>query len=100
MDYRIIWTLRARDDLKETVKFIARDNPAAALKLGDEIFKRVDDLERFPLMGRMVPERKQNELRELIFKNYRVVYRVEEMKQQIEVLRVWHAARGEPDLVS
>src|SRR5437899_1440644 len=100
MDYRIIWTLRARDDLRETAKFIARNNPAAALKLGDEIFKRVDSLEQFPLMGRMVPERKQNELRELIFRNYRIVYRVEETKRQVEILRVWHAARGEPDLAS
>ena len=99
MDYKIDWTFRAREDLREIAVYISRDNPVAAMKLGDAIFKRVDMLVRFPFMGRMVPERRQNEIRELIFKNYRIVYRVKENPKVIEVLRVWHAARGEPDLI-
>ncbi len=68
------------------------------MKLGDAIFKRVEVLEQFPFMGRMVPERRQHELRELIFKNYRIVYRVKENQKLVQILRVWHTARGEPDL--
>jgi toxin ParE1/3/4 len=98
VDYKIDWTLRARDDLKSIAAYVSRDKPEAAIKLGDAIFKRVDMLEKFPFMGRMVPERRQNEWRELIYKSYRVVYRVKESEKAVQIIRVWHAARGEPDL--
>ena len=48
MDFKIVWTLRSREDLRDIATFIAKDNPPAALKLGDLIFARVDSLEQFP----------------------------------------------------
>ena len=98
MDFKIVWTLRSREDLREIATFIARDNPPAALKLGDLIFARVDSLERFPELGRVVPERNQSHLREIVVKNYRIVYRVHQKEKRLEILRVWHGARGEPEL--
>jgi toxin ParE1/3/4 len=76
VDFKIVWTLRSRQDLRELATFIARDNPSAALKLGDLIFGRVDSLQNFPELGRVVPERNQSNLREIIVKNYRVIYRI------------------------
>jgi addiction module RelE/StbE family toxin len=96
VDCKIVWTLRARDDLREIATFIAHDNPPAALKLGELIFARVDTLEQFPELGRVVPERNQPNLRELVVKNYRVVYRFRSQAKLVEILRVWHGARGEP----
>ena len=52
MDFKIVWTLRSREDLRDIATFIAKDNPPAALKLGDLIFARVDTLEKFPELGR------------------------------------------------
>ena len=57
MDYQIVWTLRSRQDLRNIASFIAKDNPSAALKFGDLIFARVDMLEKFPEIGRIVLER-------------------------------------------
>ncbi len=37
-------------------------------------------------------------IRELIFKSYRIVYRVDHENQSVEVARYWHAARGTPEL--
>jgi plasmid stabilization system protein ParE len=34
VDYKVVWTLRSREDLRDISIFIARDNPVAALKLG------------------------------------------------------------------
>jgi len=98
VDFKIVWTLRSRQDLREIATFIARDNPAAAIKLGDLIFARVDSLENFPELGRVVPERNQASIREIVVKNYRVVYRLRHSENIIEVLRVWHGARGEPEI--
>ena len=98
MDFKIVWTICSREDLREIATFIARDNPAAAIKLGDMIFARVDSLEKFPELGRIVPERNQPEVRELIVKNYRVIYRIRQKEKRLEILRIWHGARGEPPI--
>jgi toxin ParE1/3/4 len=98
VDFKIVWTLRSRDDLRSIATFIARDNPAAALKLGDLIFTRVDTLQNFPELGRVVPERNEPDIRQIVVKNYRVVYRVRQKERTIEVLRVWHGARSEPEV--
>ena len=98
MDFKIVWTLRSREDLRDIATFVAKDNPAAALKLGDLIFARVDTLEKFPELGRIVPERNQPNIREIVVKNYRVVYRIRQKEKILEILRVWHGARGEPQI--
>jgi addiction module RelE/StbE family toxin len=99
VDFKIVWTLRSREDLRDIATFIAKDNPPAALKLGELIFARVDTLERFPELGRVVPERNQPNLREMVVKNYRVIYRVRHKDKLLEILRVWHGARGEPEIL-
>jgi toxin ParE1/3/4 len=98
VDFKIVWTLRSREDLRDIATFVAKDNPAAALKLGDLIFARVDTLEKFPELGRIVPERNQPNIREIVVKNYRVVYRIRQKEKILEILRVWHGARGEPQI--
>ena len=98
MDFKIVWTLRSREDLRDIATFISKDNPPAALKLGDQIFARVDSLEQFPELGRVVPERNQPHIREIVVKPYRIVYRVHLKEKFLEILRVWHGARGEPDI--
>lgn len=98
MDYKVVWTLRSREDLRNIAVFIARDNSAAALKLGDLIFQRVDSLQNFPELGRVVPERSQPTIREIVVGNYRIVYRVRHEQKTVEILGVWHGARGEPEL--
>ena len=98
MDFQIVWTLRSRQDLRNIASFIAKDNPTAALKFGDLIFARVDMLEKFPEIGRIVPERNQPYIREIVVKPYRIVYRLLKSEKLIEILRVWHGARGEPEI--
>ncbi len=98
MDYQIVWTLRSRQDLRNIASFIAKDNPSAALKFGDLIFARVDMLEKFPEIGRIVPERNQPHIREIVVRPYRIVYRLLKPEKLVEILRVWHGARGEPEI--
>ena len=37
MDYKVVWTLRSLEDLRNIAAFIGKDNPAAAIKLGVSI---------------------------------------------------------------
>lgn len=56
-----------------------------------QAFESVDRLEMFPLSGRVVPEINKQEIREVIFGNYRIVYRLRE--DEVEILTVHHGAQ-------
>lgn len=88
---RVSWTIQALDDLDAICEFIARDVPRYAQVFALKIFEATDRLESFPLSGRMVPEIGKEEIREIIFGNYRIVYRV--LKDEVEIITVHHGAK-------
>ena len=98
MAYRLIWSPTARDDLHDIVIFIARNNPEHAMSFGYELISMTDQLQSFPARGRIVPEYRNPDLREIIFRRYRVVYRVNHERKLCEIARVWHSERGIPIL--
>ena len=49
-------------------------------------------------LGRMVPEENEETIREIILRPYRIIYKVLAEEQMIGIARIWHAARGEPDI--
>ncbi len=53
-------------------------------------------LREHPRLGRKVPEFNRENLLEVVVSPYRVVYRVTDNVERIEILRVWHAARDVP----
>ena len=98
MAFKIIWSEQARDDLQSIVLFIAQDNPPAAESFGCLLMSKVDVLAQFPQIGRVVPEENDENIREIIFRPYRMVYQVIEKQQVVAIARVWHGARGEPEI--
>jgi plasmid stabilization system protein ParE len=96
MGFKIVFTKPAIADLNGLVTFIARDNPQAAERFGYAIIEKAQKLDGFPFLGRLVPEFKTENIREIIHRPYRIVYRAREDQKLIEILRVWHAARGIP----
>ncbi len=97
MAYKLIWSPAATEDLRQLVRYIAIDNPERAAAFGLRLIDRVEQLQGFPEMGRMVPERQDRNIREIIIRPYRVIYRVTHEHQLLEIVRVWHAARGAPE---
>ena len=96
MAYKLIWSPAARDDLHDIVTFIAHDNPNRAMSFGYELISETDRLQDFPESGRVVPEYRNDGIREIVFRPYRIVYRVNHTKQLCEIARIWHSARGIP----
>jgi toxin ParE1/3/4 len=96
MDFKVILTPTAREDLREVVEFIARDNRAAAEKFGYTLIEKALSLARFPERGRSVPEFKDEQTREINLRSYRIIYYVDKVHREVYVVRFWHAARGEP----
>ena len=46
----------------------------------------------------MVPEKKDPLIRETLVGSYRIIYRVDESKKVVALARIWHSARGTPEL--
>ena len=88
---RVIWAPIALDRAEEAARYIAGDRPAAAAKWIDGLFDAVSDLRTFPHKGRMVPEAGRTEIREVLYGQYRVIYRLEE--KRLFILTVRHQRR-------
>ena len=92
---KIKWSREALEDLQSLSNYIAKDNPAAAIKVATTIVDAVEhNLPTNPHIGR--PGR-VNGTRELVIPNtpYLVPYRIQ--TDTIQVLRVYHGARRWPD---
>ncbi len=85
------WTPQAATDLEAITEFIARDSPQSASLFAINIINAVERLEDFPELGRLVPEKNDPQIRELLLGNYRIVYRVR--RRTAEILTIHHAAR-------
>jgi len=88
---RIIWAPQAIEDIEAIRVFVACDSAHYADLLVERIVEAVGRLETFPHSGRVVPEVGDESLREVLYGNYRIVYRVK--PDAIEVLTVFHGAR-------
>jgi toxin ParE1/3/4 len=71
--------------------YIRKDSEYYANRFVERIIEAVESLEKFPEMGRRVPEAEEENIRELLFHNYRIIYRVE--TDGILILTVIHGAR-------
>jgi toxin ParE1/3/4 len=88
---KIIWTNFATDDLRQIHDFISKESKVYADRIVNEIIERADQLSRFPLSGRSVPEFQSETLHELVFGNYRIIYNIQ--IDQIFIIRIHHSSR-------
>jgi toxin ParE1/3/4 len=91
---RITWSPRSLRDLEAIRDYIAQDSPYYADLTVRRIFAAVERLSKFPQSGRVVPELRRVDVREVIIGSFRVVYRVR--ADTIEVVTVFHSARRFP----
>jgi toxin ParE1/3/4 len=98
MGWQVIIAPSAQMDLADIVRYITQHNPDAAARLGFELITRTEILANFPELGRRVPEFNKTDLREIICRSYRIIYRLVPKDQQIQVVRFWHGARGFPHI--
>lgn len=91
---KVTWSPLALERVNEITDHIAEDNVEAARNWLVDIFGVVDRLQHFPESGRIVPEVKRPNIREIIFKNYRVIYRIE--RKQVSILTVRHGKQRLP----
>ncbi len=86
------WSQEAGENLVDIEEFIARDSVERAVRFVDDLIDHAEAiLADNPRSGRTVPEIGNPDIRELIYRGYRIVYRLN--GEQIEILTVFEGHR-------
>ena len=91
---KIDWADEAIAHLGAIYEYIAKDSSFYAQRVVDRLTRRSQQLATLPMSGRMVPEYGLKEVRELLERPYRIIYRL--WPDRIEILAVIHSARRLP----
>ena len=91
---KIVWTEPAVADLEAIRSYIARDSHIYANATILRVLESVEKLKQYPHSGRVDPEIGDENLRELIVSNYRVIYEVG--TSSVTSQTVLHGARAFP----
>ena len=97
MGYKVVITIRANEDLRQVVTFLAAKSPAAAERLGFRLLDMARSLADMPQRGIRVRDR-GNVRRVPCGKWHAIYYRVIEASRVIEILRYWDGRRNPADL--
>ncbi len=91
MDKKIIWSPRAADDLEDICSFISKNSEYYASLVAERILDIVHKIPTHPYSGRKVPEYNLENLREKLYRNYRIVYRIK--KDVVEIVTISHSSK-------
>jgi len=89
----LIWTHKAAEQLEQVRVFIAADSPTQARRVVRLIVQKTRELRAHPRIGRMIPEMRQDQYRELLVFSYRIFYRMVSA-DEVHVLAVVHGRRS------
>jgi plasmid stabilization system protein ParE len=88
---KVRFTISARAQVLEKLRYIHGENPSAAVALRQKVETRLRRLERFPDSGRHIPEFPDLPYREVVVPPYRFFYRVQ--GKVVWIVATWHAAQ-------
>lgn len=97
MDQEVVWTESATADLESIVEYVFRDSEFYAAAITRELVAAASSLTTLAARGRNVPEYQNPNIRELIVRRYRLIYRI--AANRVEVLRIVHGARQLPPVI-
>ncbi len=91
MEYRVTWSPEAVEDLESIAEYIERDSSFYAQSVVSQILEASRKIREFPLIGRMLPEIGDENIRERFIYSYRLVYEIQQ--QRILIVAVIHGKR-------
>ena len=91
MALKIKWSPRAASNLEDICDYIAKDSEYYAILFAKKVTAIIKAIPQFPKSGRIVPEYNDENLREKIYENYRIVYRLK--GGLIEIVAICHGAK-------
>ncbi|MCZ4221704.1 type II toxin-antitoxin system RelE/ParE family toxin [Pedobacter rhodius] len=90
---KIVWTEIAIDDLNNIANYHSQYSDNFAFALINRLFNKPKILKEMPELGRVVPERDNQSIRELIEGNYRIIYFFDKEIDTVEIITIHHASQ-------
>jgi plasmid stabilization system protein ParE len=92
MKYSVIVTPEAVDNIAAAYDYIAQDSPSNAADFIRGVFEQIDGLEQFPRRFGRAREQAHfpEEIRQLIFKSYRIIFTIDDTAGTVHVVHVRH----------
>ena len=84
---KIYWSKEALHRLQDIENYISKDNPIVAIDFIDKLITLAESLVDNPEIGRVVPELSISNIKEILYKNYRIVYLLKE--NTIDILTIF-----------
>jgi len=88
----IVITESAWADLVAIEDYIALDSPRYAKRWIEKILNHIEQLQTFPSSGKVVSEFQMEQVRELVYRGYRIVYYLP-VPERVEIVRVINGAK-------
>jgi toxin ParE1/3/4 len=88
---RLIWSPRAAADLEDICEYIAKTSEQYARVFAGRVVALIETIPLQPRAGGIVPEYDREDIRERVFHNYRVIYRLH--GEDVQVVAISHGAR-------
>ncbi|MCY7351941.1 MAG: type II toxin-antitoxin system RelE/ParE family toxin [Cytophagaceae bacterium] len=93
----VVWSEKASDDVEKLAEYLAEESPPYASRLVELLYAKTDLLEKFPRVGRVVPEFEIDSIREIIFPPYRIIYELLD-EDLVLIQKVFHSSRNPENL--
>ena len=84
---KVQWTQVAYRRLEEIYAYIEKDSPSNAVKWAEKLLKKIEGVKDFPKAGRAVPELDSVSIREILYGNYRIIYKIKDNTAFIMTVR-------------
>lgn len=102
--YKVIITLEAQEDMRNSVRYIARElaNPQAAMALQEELRKEIISLETMPSRYKVVDEQPWGAfgVRKTIVKNHYVYYITDDEIKTVSIIAVIYVRMDQQNQVN
>jgi toxin ParE1/3/4 len=102
MELTLFWTEFATDELEKIYQYYKkRVSISVAKKLVLDIYNETNDLIKQPLKGQTeeLLKGRNKEFRYLVCKNYKIIYWINEVKQQIEIFDVFDTRQSPTKII-
>lgn len=91
MDFRVVWSPEAIEDVEAIAEYIAKDSQHYARAVVLKLLEAARDIRDYPKAGRVVPELADDAVRERFVYSYRLIYEVRE--RDVLIVAVIHGKR-------
>jgi toxin ParE1/3/4 len=95
MGFKVIWSEAAAAELEDICFYIAQDDPEAAARVARGVVAHIDLLVSFPFIGPVYQRGLNTTFRLIVFRSYRILYLVDERREAVKIVHIWHGARDE-----